>query len=65
MVKSKFLIIVGIHGNESFSIPILERLEKIYNPNRFGYDWIVGNPLAVSRNARYVDTDLNRCAPVT
>lgn len=63
MVKSRFLIIIGIHGNEYFSIPILKRLEKTYDPNIYGYDWIVGNPLAVSKKVRYVDVDLNRCAP--
>lgn len=61
--KRKILFIAATHGDESFSIGVLENLEKRYSRSEYGYDWIVGNPKALERGSRYIDTDLNRSAP--
>lgn len=57
------LFIVAAHGNETFSIPVLERLEKLFPKSSFSYDWIIGNPRAVKKNVRFIDVDMNRNAP--
>lgn len=58
--NKKFLIIVATHGDESFSIPVIETLKKTF-PDKF--DFIIGNPKALQRNKRFIDADLNRVAP--
>jgi succinylglutamate desuccinylase len=62
-MKNKILFISSTHGNENFSISVLEELEKEYPKEKYGYDWIIGNPKAVEQNVRFIDTDLNRAAP--
>lgn len=62
-MSNKILFISSTHGNENFSIPVFEELERDYPRESFGYDWIVGNPKAVEANVRFVDADLNRSAP--
>lgn len=57
------LIILSTHGNEGFSIPPLKTLEKKYPKNKYGYDWIIGNPKAHEKNVRFTEGDLNRLAP--
>lgn len=62
-MAKKFLIITALHGDEGFSVNVLEKLEKKLPPKKFGYDWIIGNPKAYEKNTRFVDADLNRVAP--
>lgn len=59
----KVLFIVATHGNEGFSIPVFERLEKEFPREKYEYDWIIGNPRAQEKNIRFIDVDMNRNAP--
>lgn len=61
--EAKLLFIAATHGEEGFSIPVLERLETEYPKNEWGYDWIVGNPEALKQEKRFTEVDLNRSAP--
>lgn len=60
---SKILFICTTHGDESFSISVLKKLEKTYDKHEYSYDWIIGNPKALKKNVRFIDKDLNRSAP--
>lgn len=62
-MKNKFLFVAATHGDEGFSIPILEELSKEFPKKEFGYDWIVGNPNAHKKSIRFTEKDLNRSAP--
>lgn len=57
------LFIGATHGNEGFSLPVLEKLEREYPKKQFGYNWTIGNRKALSANCRFTDSDLNRSAP--
>lgn len=59
----EILFVCATHGDEGFSVEVLEDLQKTYDPKEYGYDWIIGNPLALELGVRFVDTDLNRVAP--
>lgn len=59
----KTLFICATHGDEDFSIPVMEEIEKRYSKNKYNYDWIVGNPKALQKKVRFIDVDLNRNAP--
>ncbi len=61
--KEKLLFIAATHGEEGFSIPVLRRLEAEYPKDKWGYEWIVGNPEALKQGKRFTQTDLNRAAP--
>lgn len=56
--KQETLIIVGVHGNEHAPIKAVKRLAKAR-----GINYLVANPEAIRKNARFLDTDLNRCFP--
>ncbi len=58
--NKKFLIIVATHGDETFSLPIVNKIKKRFR-NKF--DFIIGNPNALKENKRFIDVDLNRVAP--
>lgn len=60
MKKKELLFLAATHGDEGFSVPILDRLNKRFQ-GRFNY--IIGNERAYERNVRFTDTDLNRSAP--
>jgi hypothetical protein len=62
MNKTKILIITATHGDEGFSIPVVESIMNNY-PANLTIDWIVGNPKALNLNTRFVECDLNRCSP--
>jgi succinylglutamate desuccinylase len=62
-MKSKILFITATHGNEEFSVPVLQELEKKYPKAKFNYDWIIGNIRALEQKVRFIDTDMNRIAP--
>lgn len=60
---NKILFILATHGNEYFSIEVFKKLEKSLPKNIYGYDWIIGNELALKKNIRFIKKDLNRSAP--
>lgn len=62
-MKNKVLFISATHGEEGFSVKILDKLEKKYPKSKYGYERIIGNPKAFSKNIRYLDSNLNRSAP--
>lgn len=57
-MKPKILILTGTHGDEGFSIPIVNKLLKT-----FKFDWVVSNPKALRYKKRFLDADLNRSGP--
>lgn len=61
--NDKILFISATHGDEGFSGEVFRRIEQTFPRAEFGYDWIVGNPLAFERNTRFIEADLNRSAP--
>jgi len=62
-LDNRILFVAATHGDEGFSIDALDQLEADYAKDEYGYDWIIGNPIALAENVRFIDTDLNRCAP--
>lgn len=62
-MKNRFLFILATHGDEGFSLSLIKNLEKKFPKEKFGYDWIIGNPKALEQKRRFIETDLNRCAP--
>lgn len=62
-MKNKILFISATHGEEGFSIKVLDELEKKYPKSKYYYERIIGNPKALARNIRYLDVNLNRSAP--
>lgn len=61
-MKNRFLILTATHGNEGFSVNVLQELEKEFPCNVYGYDWIISNEKAFQKNVRFIDVDLNRSA---
>lgn len=61
--SSKTLFIAATHGNESYSIPVMEAIEERFPKDEYTYDWMIGNPLALAQGVRYVMADMNRVAP--
>ncbi len=59
----KILFIAALHGNEEFSIGVLQEIEKEYPKDKYNYDWVIGNPEALKKNVRFTEVDLNRNAP--
>lgn len=59
----KVLFILATHGNEGFSIPVFQKLEKALPKDIYNYEWIIGNPKALDKKVRFIDADLNRVAP--
>ena len=57
-MKPETLFFTAVHGNEGFSVPIIEKLSK-----QFEFDWLIANPAAYEKNIRYCDADLNRSGP--
>ncbi len=62
-MNNKILFISATHGNEEYSIKVLDSLEKKYPKSKYGYERLIGNPKALKKNIRYIDQDLNRSAP--
>lgn len=52
------LILTAVHGDEGFSIPIVQQLSK-----QFDFEWIIANPRALQENCRFLQADLNRSGP--
>jgi len=55
---NKILILSATHGDEDFSIPIINKLKQT-----FKFDWIISNPRALKLNKRFYQSDLNRSGP--
>jgi len=62
-MKNKILFILATHGDESFSIDVLKKIESNYPKAVYGYDWVIGNEKALKEKVRFIKTDLNRSAP--
>lgn len=63
IMKSEMLFITATHGNEGFSIDVMDQVEKKHPRDAYGYNRIIGNPRALDRNVRFTEKDLNRSAP--
>lgn len=63
IVSKKILFICALHGDEGFGVNIMKKIEKELSPQKYGYDWIIGNPEAYKKNVRFLEADLNRVAP--
>ncbi len=57
--NSDILFLTATHGDEGFAVPVLKKLEKEF-PR---LHWLIANERAFEGNVRFVDKDLNRCAP--
>ncbi len=57
-MKNKLLITTVTHGDEGFSIPIVEKLAK-----QFTFTWCKNNLRAFKLNQRFFEKDLNRSGP--
>lgn len=62
-MKKKILFISATHGDEEFSIQVLDKLERKYPKDKYCYERIIGNPKALNKKVRYTDSNLNRSAP--
>ncbi len=60
MKKQKILFLASTHGDEGFSVPVLQALEKKYARD---FSWLIANERARERNVRFTEVDLNRSAP--
>jgi Succinylglutamate desuccinylase / Aspartoacylase family len=58
--NNNILIIGGTHGNEALGIEICRRIQEL---DIEGVDCLIGNPLAVEQNLRFIEKDLNRSFP--
>lgn len=52
----KLCVVVSLHGDEPFGVEVMEKLSGTMPV-------IVGNPKAIERGVRYIDSDLNRAFP--
>lgn len=57
MVHKNILVIGGTHGNERTGIQVVRRLARLRFP---GIKFVIANEVAVRKNVRCVETDLNR-----
>ena len=58
----KIVVLAGVHGNETANVETLKRLlesEDLKKVNT-GILFIIGNPKALEKNVRFIETDLNR-----
>lgn len=57
-MKNKTLILTATHGDEAFSIPVVQALQST-----FKFDWTISNPKAFKQKTRFLEADLNRSGP--
>jgi succinylglutamate desuccinylase len=62
-MKNNILFISATHGDEGYSVNVLNELENKYSKRIYGYTRIIGNPKAFRKKIRYLDSNLNRSAP--
>jgi len=55
-------VISGIHGNESAGVDAMKSFLKSFNPTdlKKSVIFVIGNPEALEKNVRYIESDLNR-----
>jgi hypothetical protein len=58
MREKELLFLSATHGDEGFTVPILEKLSK-----EFVFDWEIANRKAYAKNVRFIESDLNRSGP--
>ena len=56
--KKDILFLGATHGDEKIGVDVLQTL-----PSDKNYDWLLVNEKAFVENKRFVDVDMNRCAP--
>ena len=59
-MAKKILFVAATHGNEKLGVEILGNFNKNFKSR---FDSIIGNPEALQKNKRYIDSDLNRVFP--
>lgn len=59
----KVLFILATHGDEYFSIEVFNKIGKYFPKDKYGYEWIIGNEIALKEKIRLTQSDLNRSAP--
>jgi len=52
----KLAIVCCLHGNEKYGLEVMKKLSSHAS-------FFIGNPLAVKKNKRFIDSDLNRSFP--
>lgn len=60
MPHANLLFLAATHGDEGFSVPILQGLKTKFPAS---FDWLIANERAQAHNTRFTDIDLNRSAP--
>ncbi len=59
-IKNKeVFVLTGVHGDEKIGVDTMKRVDK----NSKSLKWMIANPKAIRNNKRFIDIDLNRCAP--
>lgn len=56
-------VIGGMHGNEHIGIRVFEQFINTYTVKHGTFRFVIANPAAVSRNIRFIESDLNRNFP--
>lgn len=54
-------IFAGVHGNETAGILALRKVVKKINPERGCIYFVFAHPLAIKKNVRQIEKNLNRC----
>jgi putative hydrolase of the HAD superfamily len=57
--ESDTLLVALTHGDELIGKKAIDEIKSYRND----FDWLIANPVAYKNNVRFVDIDLNRCAP--
>lgn len=55
------VVMVGVHGNESFGVDAIRELIPKLKLNKGKVTFIIANPEAVKQNKRFIEYNLNRC----
>ena len=56
IIMNKKLIIICTHANEKYGLEVQKQIGS-------KYEFLIGNPLAMEKNIRFVESDLNRSFP--
>ena len=60
-MTKKILFISATHGNEKLGVDVLKKIKNNSLGDKF--DSLIGNPQALQKNKRFIDSDLNRIFP--
>lgn len=61
--KNKILLITATHGDEPSSLEVVNKIIKTKFGLRNKFDLLIANPKALKLSQRFIEKDLNRCAP--